>query len=341
MSINNRIYYPIQALAFANHGVNFATNPTGYTAAHGLQSVGSNVTFNLEQVFELGQIEIYEQIENIPNVELTASKVIDGYPLLQHLASRSPQGSTLNARYNNARTNVILTVYNESQNAASGVPLAVTLCSGMYLSSINFNIPVNGNAEESVTLVGNNKVRTTGSIPTGLFDVGSRFNNADSPIGTGGVQRRENVNFALSRLPIDLPGISSSGTNDYVNGAYNCHVQNVSVAVNLGRTELFELGRRGPYNRYIEFPTEVTCSIEMTTDERDDGINAYEEQNNVTNQTIKFVLDCGVVIDLGNKNVLQSVSRSGGDATGGNATTTYNYSNFNSLTVTYPGYDYL
>jgi len=39
------------------------------------------------------------------------------------------------------------------------------------------------------------------------------------------------------------------------------------------------------------------------------------------------------VINLGAKNKLSSVSYSGGDTGGGNATITYSYSNFNEMTV--------
>ena len=40
-----------------------------------------------------------------------------------------------------------------------------------------------------------------------------------------------------------------------------------------------------------------------------------------------------VVINLGTKNKLSSVSYSGGDTGGGNATCTYSYSTFNDLKV--------
>jgi hypothetical protein len=341
MPTNYRIYYPIHSLAFARHGVNYSTQPTGYIAAHGLQSVGQNTTFNLEQVFEIGQIEIYDNIENIPNIELTAQKVIDGYPLLQHLASQEATVSSLNGRYNSARANVIAAIYNETQNAASGTPLSLVFMSGMYLSAINFSFPVQGNCTESVTLVGNNRVWNTGTLPTGLYTTGSRFTNADAPTATGGTQRRQNVNMTLSRWPTDIPGISSSGTNNYVNGQYLAHIQNVNVACNLGRSELFELGRRGPYYRFANFPVEVTCSVEVTPTDAGDTVDAYEDTLNLTNETIKIVLDCGVTVDLGTKNKLSSVTQGGGDATGGNMTVTYNYSNFNSLTVTYTGFDFI
>jgi hypothetical protein len=44
----------------------------------------------------------------------------------------------------------------------------------------------------------------------------------------------------------------------------------------------------------------------------------------------------GSRFDLGTKNRLSSVNYTGGDAGGGNATTTYSFSTYNDLTVTAP-----
>ena len=64
---NSRIFYAIQGLGLAEHGVIASGGaPSGFRTAHGVQSVGVNTTFNLEQVFELGQLELYENIEGIP-----------------------------------------------------------------------------------------------------------------------------------------------------------------------------------------------------------------------------------------------------------------------------------
>ena len=75
MATNNRVYYAIQQVGIAagSRGNN------NFTPVHGVQSVGITTTFNLEQVFELGQISIYENVEGTPDVEVTMSKVLDGY----------------------------------------------------------------------------------------------------------------------------------------------------------------------------------------------------------------------------------------------------------------------
>ena len=63
MAQNNRIFYAIQAL-----GIEAAADDVGVEGAgaitwmKGVQSVGITTNFNLEQVFELGQLAIFENI---------------------------------------------------------------------------------------------------------------------------------------------------------------------------------------------------------------------------------------------------------------------------------------
>ena len=54
---------------------------------YGLQSVGMSSTFSLDQVFEMGQLAIYENIEEVADIEVTLEKVIDGYKLMFDLAT--------------------------------------------------------------------------------------------------------------------------------------------------------------------------------------------------------------------------------------------------------------
>ena len=56
VTANNRIFYACQVVGFKGMG----DNSTSYRVAHGVQSVGITTNFNLEQAFELGQIQIYE-----------------------------------------------------------------------------------------------------------------------------------------------------------------------------------------------------------------------------------------------------------------------------------------
>ena len=74
MGRNQRIFYACQAVAITGRGGEVhAAN-----VVKGLQSVGMSSTFTLDQVFEMGQIEIYENIEEVADIEVTLEKVIDG-----------------------------------------------------------------------------------------------------------------------------------------------------------------------------------------------------------------------------------------------------------------------
>ena len=97
LSNNYRIFYAIQQIAFAREG---AVGNSSFKEAHGVQSVGITTTFNLEQAFELGQLAIYENIEGIPDIEVTIEKVLDGYPPIYCLATRGATATSLTGRQN-------------------------------------------------------------------------------------------------------------------------------------------------------------------------------------------------------------------------------------------------
>lgn len=339
MAINARQYFPIHAVGFAALGTD--PNTTGnFRAAKGVQSVRFTTDFDLEAVFQLGQLEIYEHIEKIPVVELTVEKVIDGRALIQHLATPLATISTLAGRYNDGRCIAKVAYYHINQNAASGYALGEVWMSGLYVQALNFNFPVEGNSTESVSFIGNDK--RWNYTPSGEPWVSTTlFGATGSPIlQSGGVSRRENIIMASSLWPKEIPGIDVNGINQ-PNGAngYTTHLQSATVSVNLGRTEMFELGRRIPYFRYAEFPTEVTCSIELMANESGDAVNANSTGDNLSAQTIRIWLDQGVIISLGSKSKLTSIDTAGGDAGGGNVSNTYNYSTYNDFTVLSPHND--
>ena len=371
MSTNDRIFYATQAVGIQPHGD--GANVVPADMVHGLQSVGMNTNFNLEQAFELGQIEIYENIEGTPDVEMTLEKVLDGYPLIYHMATRgnidgSPAGSGLVGR-SKARSDIRLGIFPDNFNnvgAGTASAEAEVYCSGMYVSSISYTLPVDGSATESVTLVGNNKVWLTNAASAVGTASGSRmiataadpFDGTDSPAAktagtsdgaathSGGIQQREDVIMSGSILPASIKGVVGA---NYANGLdvttlnNRVHLQNVSVSTDFSREDILELGRKTPYTRPATFPIEVSCEIEAITTSGD-FVNAYEfgdsaldttadSGNNTSEENIFFCTRAGYGFDLGQKNRLASVSYGGGDAGGGNATCTYSYTNFNELDV--------
>jgi len=361
MAANNRIFYACQLVGLANHGT--AHGDGVHTIARGVQSVGITTNFNLEQAFELGQIQIYENIEGLPDVEVTMEKVLDGYPLLYHLASPAPESVGLVGR-GKSRCDLSLGIFSDAFDSVtdsdnSGEPPVEVFCSGMYIGSISYTVPVDGNCTESITLQGNNKEWITDTGIMHISSAGTAFGKSaqslttvpDSPlalqqVGSGGVQRRENVLLSRCIFPVGIYGAGASAEGniwDATTATPNVHIQNVSISTDFSREDILELGRKSPYFRAPGFPIEVTCDIEAIAISGD-FIGAYEvgdpslfsttsSGDNTAEETIVIHLLDSTVFDLGASNRLSSVSYGGGDATGGNVSISYSYTNFNELDV--------
>jgi hypothetical protein len=312
-----------------------------------LQSVGMNTRFNLEQLFQQGQVQLYQNIENIPDVEITLEKVLDGHPLIYHLATKGAVSATLSGR-SNVTASLVMSIFDDTQDMASGTPITEVYCSGVYVSSLNYNFPVDGNFSEAVTLVGNHKIwRTSGFFFTGQFDgSGSEI----SPLAAEGVNRRQHMIFGTgvgaTKLPGGVGGVDGINSDGYNvkdgSGQYGAHIQSIRVQANLGRESLNELGRKGPYHRYVSFPVEVRCDIEVIST-RGDMIEATEEGvlgngSNLAEKAIYIAVEEGTKLDLGDKCILSSSNMGNANAggRGGNQTVTYSYTTFSELTVTHP-----
>lgn len=343
---NKRIYYAIQQVKLGTG--------SDKVELHGLQSVGMTTNFTLDQVFELGQLDIYQNVEEVPEIEVTLNKVLDGYPLIYTEATETGTGigtfvadsPTLTGRQN-ARCDLELAIFGDNEESATGSsPVAVVICSGMYVSSVSYTFPVDGNFTEDVTLVGNNKV--WGTTATGAFT-----SNDDSPASANeSVGRRQYLDVNNCFFPVEIPGVTVSGKlddNSASGEGFSTHFQNITVSCDLGREAINELGRFGPYHRYVTFPVEVTSEFEVLAIDGD-GINATEEgyrtgpgsgdcqaRFNLQNQTILLQTCEGTRISLGTKNKLSSVNYTGGDTGGGNVTVTYSYTTFNDFVVAHSG----
>lgn len=107
------------------------------------------------------------------------------------------------------------------------------------------------------------------------------------------------------------------------------------MSADFGREQIFELGRKGPYHRYVTFPVEITSEFEVLSTSGD-LVGADEQADNLTDRTILIYLNDGTAFDLGTKNKLQSVGYTGGDTGGGNVSMTFSYTTFNDLSVKTP-----
>jgi len=333
MSRNQRIFYACQAVAIAPRGT---ATLTGDHIVHGVQSVGMTSTFTLDQVFELGQIELYENVEEVADIEVTMEKVIDGYNLIFVLATEGACKTDLVAA-SKARCDVHVAIFDDGLSQATGVPRNVCYNSGMFVSSVSYSYSVDGNATESVTFVGNDRFwnnTTAGVIGSEPYQIWTAdvtatagIDGTDEPVS---LVRRVNVDILNSTIPEEVK--AQRDESNEVGLGSGLHIQSINISTDFGQESIQELGRFGPYVRYATFPIEVTCDFE-TIATSGDLISVSGNAPNLQDRPIIIKDTAGTIINLGDKNKLSSVSYSGGDTGGGNATTTYSYSNFNVLTV--------
>lgn len=325
MARNDRIFYAVQAVAIVPEG----TAITADAVARGVQSVGLNANFTLDQVFETGQLAIYANIEDVADVEVTMEKVIDGHPLLFSLASNNLCRTNLVAA-SKAKSDVYLAVFQDTATDASSTAENVCWNSGMYTSSVSYSYSVDGSATESITLVGNerfwnNDVNETGELASSRWTSYDPWTAQQGP--QSGVVRRVDVDLSESTLPT----IVKSQTGDKP-GDNNFHVQSISISCDFGQENINELGRFGPYAKFTSFPIEVTCDFEVIATSGDLQTVSGSGPN-LVGEPIEIKDTAGTVLSLGSSNKLSSVSYSGADTGGGNATVSYSFTNFNDLLV--------
>lgn len=334
MAANNRIYYACQSVSLNGpSGLDNTVENADFDVIQGLQSVGMNTNFNLEPVYQLGQLSLYDNYEEIPEVEITLNKVLDGYATLYSMT----MGTGTLASCANHRCGVRLDIGADTATNLTNSLVQVT-CLPSYLSSITYTFPTEGNFTEEATIVSNDKVWSYGAAGDATAPQSGAMNN-----GLGLLRR--GLWSTNSVLPTGVGG----GVNGSLSGGLplGSKIQNVSVSMNLGRESIFNLGQRTPYYRYINFPVEITCEIEVIATSGDlVGVNgssnaACNNPKALTNKQIVIKTCDGMVIDLGSKNKLTSVNYQGGDTGGGNATITYSYQTFNDWTYTAPtGYNF-
>lgn len=365
---SKRTYWAITALGIGPEGGGAAASGPKVKEAkylNGVQSVGISTNFNLEQVFQLGQLEIYQDVEEVPDIEITIEKVLDDNKTAYQRCIGQPtwvNGAFTTdlhdgtaklelTKIQNNKCDAYLTVHpdtaeNAGDSGSNGNVESFVWCSGMYVSSVSFNFPTDGNFTESLTLVGNHKKWYAGGASYTLVGAPT----VDS-LQTGDVLRRQN--FELDTIPAS---ISPGGTAGFKDKGHPV-IQNITVSTDFGREPINALGQKLPYHRYVTFPVEVTCEIEVViNDAMAQDVNALPlTDSNLSEESIiikiwdestadvegdhsgLYAQGSNLVhfIDLGTKNKITSITYGGGDTGGANATYSYSYRNFNKLDYKY------
>ena len=331
----------------------------------GIQSVGITTTFNLEQVFELGQLDLYQDVEEVPDIEVSVERIIDEHILMytRCVDPITPAGNKTISAIQNNKVDIFMSVHPDgSDHSGQTSPDAIVHCSGMYLSNVSYSFAVDGNFTESVTLVGNHKRWRRGISGTagsewsdgagGAGQVFAKTHNIRGLPGAGtatfeNIHGQKTKAFVKRRqdLLYELPGSCGWKQGLHANlRKNNKHEDNVklnsaSISCDFGREAINVLGQKLPYHRYVSYPVEVTCDLEVTVNDiRGQGVSALPETSNLTEELIRFhVVDSKdaniATFDLGDKNKLTSVTWGGADTGGGNATLSYSYRNFNRMDI--------
>ena len=321
-TVNYRTYWAIEAIGTEAEGLGGTVGDVDFM--HGVQSVGLSTNFNLEQIFQLGQLEIYQDLEDIPDIEVTINKVIEGHKTLAYARCINPVGfeaAAADAVFGQtgltATTNVLTEVQNNKvdigfvvnndEDGAVGDEdgLVFAWMSGMYVSSASFNFPTEGYFTEDITLVGNHQVWGTAGK---MANVPVSKPPAAEDLDIGEILRRETIYFEDLPAPLGLKKLdnATAGLSAVAGDIGDLAISNMTVSVDFGREPMYRLGQRQPYHRYVTFPVEVTTEIEAyVTDVADMIIDAYPEKNNVQKATgddgssthqLKFHVQDGTVL---------------------------------------------
>ena len=360
MAKKNRVFYGSQVAQIipATTGAYF----TDWYQPLGVQSVGLNSTFDTQQTFQLGALDLYDISENVPNVEVTINKFLDGTSPLYFMCMGGQSGISgancttfdpdqllskgIGALANNF-VNFRLGIYDGVETSSNGNTNDYVECPRMYLSRFTYTFPVDGNATEEITLVGNNKTwnqnKAVNAQAAGYVEgdpvqtpmAGYPFNAYT--LTASKLARRQ---FIFSALPTGDGGMPTGVAN---------HLQSITISANLGRDNIVQLGAFAPRTRYATFPIEVTSEFEVVATVGD-YVNARDFLDasgcNINYRNLKMlpieVTVCGntgvagtgpsyLSIYLGSGNQLTAVNYNGGDTSGGNATATYSFRNYNEF----------
>lgn len=315
---NKRIFYASQAVAVNS------------TTVQGAQSVSVDTNFNLEQVFQLGRLDIYDNIQVDPEVSVTINKALDGHELIwtlsqeNHAAPPVTDGSI--KTHANDQSEIKLTVGREEDGAVAAANAQSYInMTGCFVDSLNYTFPVDGNFTEEVTFVGSHKAHTAAVDAPVNIEPGLVTGNTD-----GNVLRRQNFQITSSTLPVEVDGRN---------------ISNVTISTSFNREKMFKLGQYSPYHRFVNFPIEITTTFDVIADNISDSGNALFDEITTEcdgrgdQRQYIFIAVCDAEgntvyeFDLGSGNALQSISYSGGDTGGGNVTETFTYIGYNTLTV--------
>jgi len=284
--MNNRVFYACHAVAVDGNFV------------PGAQSVGMTTTFNLEPVFQLGQLQQMDTLSLAPQVELTLTRVLED-------SSGTIYSGKFEDMFEGADTELCLSIGDDTSPLLT-VPTSNIWCTGAGLTGVTYNFPVDGVFTEELTYL------ARGKLLNGCSVVAEKKLDSSTTVKT-----RQFYNGGAPAL------VTSAG-----------NLTNISISTSPGRELMYKLGEYKAFHSYVNTPAEVTVEFEVTATGSDGfGIPDVESCSAPDIPSQDIVLDiCGTTFTMENCK-LSNITYGGGDTGGGNATITFTYITWNSLEV--------
>lgn len=283
----NRIFYACQAVSIDG------------AAVKGAQSVGITTSFDIEGVFQLGQVKPVDVMTVSPNVELTVTRALTD-------SSGTIWSGDFITNVGQANKTVCIAIGDDTAPLLTGGTASIR-CTGAGISGATYTFPVDGIFTEEITFVAQHK------------ELG----------GCSVVVSEDTTSKAKMRQHY------SGGAPSLVTNAGN--LTNITISTSVGRENLFKLGQYQSYHNYANLPAEVTVEFEVSATSVD-GIAianiaacANPSGGAFDSQDISIGI-CGKTFTM-QKCKLSNVTYGGGDTGGGNATINFTYTTYNSLTV--------
>lgn len=248
---NKRIYYAVQAVA-AEPIDSDGSKLGEKIKLQGLQSIVLNTKFDLDPVSQLGSLETYDVSLQQQNIEMTLIKTIDNKPPLYLLLTQGSNGDSNNKNLVDLgarKSDLYLGIWNDTNNMASGSPIQTLMCTGMVISSVEYNINLE-KLSETVTLESSSKEW----LESGDENELPAQNPQDQPPDTVQVAARYNLDFDNSILPTGSGGIYGNISD--------LRLLSINIKCNIERDKIYQLGSMVPAAYRIINPATVTCSIE-------------------------------------------------------------------------------
>ena len=160
---NVRTFYACQKVQLGAPSGSDAAGTQDFDTMNSIQSVGITTNYNLEPVYQVGALDPGDIAEDIPDVEISLTKTLDGsQTIFEKMMGPAAAGTDTLSALSDKRSAVKLWIYPQTYSAATGAAISNLVVMPAYLSSISYTFPTDGFFQEEATIVGNNKIWSEG-----------------------------------------------------------------------------------------------------------------------------------------------------------------------------------